>query len=144
MLLVAVFFLLMLVSGAILFDLNPILGCVFIIFVVALVFTSFSVEQNIKKTPEYRVILERLNPCLSDSDQVKCMDDEIGLIKTEPEAMTLVMLFHKMSLHLTSQQLQAIRSQIIANRPQASAGHLTGADISTGPPQTSALEAKKQ
>lgn len=143
MLLVAVFFLLVVVFGALLVDLNPILGWLYFIGVVILVVTSFSMQQNIKKNPEYRVILERLTPCLDDSDQVKCMDDEIGLIKTEPEAMTLVMLFHKMSLHLTSQQLQAIRSQIIANRPQVSAGHLTDTDISTGPPQTSALEAKK-
>jgi hypothetical protein len=143
MILVAVFVILMFVFGALLFDINPLLGCVYVIFVIFVMFTSNTSEETLKKTPEYRAILERLTPCLNDSDQVKCMDDEIGLIKTEAEAMSLVMLFHKMSLHLTSQQLQAIRSQIIANRPQAGAGHLTGVVINAVPSQTSALDAKK-
>jgi len=144
MLLVAVLVFLVFVFGAILFDLNPILGCTFIIFVIVVLFTGNTSEAELKKNSDYRAILERLTPCLNDSDQVKCMDDEIGLIKTEPEAMTLVMLFHKMRLHLTSQQLQAIRSQIIANRPQASAGQLTGVLINANSSQTSALEAKQQ
>lgn len=143
MLLVAMFVILVFVFGAFLFDLNPLLGCIYVIGLAVILVTSHTSEDELKKNPEYRAILERLTPCLDDSDQVKCTDDEIGLIKTEAQAMSLVMLFHELNLHLNSKQLQAIRSQIIQYRPQAGAGHLTGVAINTGTSQTSTLDTQK-
>jgi hypothetical protein len=143
MVLVAVFVTLVFVFGALLFDLNPLLGCIYVIGLVFIVLTSHTSEDDLKKNLEYRAILERLTPCLNNSDQVKCTDAEIGLIKTEAEAMSLVMLFHELNLHLNSKQLQAIRSQIIQYRPKTGAGHLTGEVINAGTRQTSALDAQK-